>query len=82
MGFFYKTKRFCFGKKVIRGNTNDVFSHLAYACVRESVRTRDMGMMSHISFIACRILGIDLHVLLGMYVLLCEHGIACALRWE
>ena len=23
-----------------------------------------MGMMSHISFIACRILGIDLHVLL------------------
>ena len=40
-----------------------------------------MGMMSHISFIACRISGIELHVLLGMCVLLCEHGIACALRW-
>ena len=40
-----------------------------------------MGMMSHISFIACRILSIDLHVLLGMCVLLCEHDIACALRW-
>ena len=40
-----------------------------------------MGMMSHISFIACRISGIDLHVLLGVCVLLCEHDIACALRW-
>ena len=40
-----------------------------------------MGMMSHISFIACRISGIVLHVLLGMCVLLCEHDIACALRW-
>ena len=40
-----------------------------------------MGMISYISFIACRILGIDLHVLLGMCVLLCEHGIACTLRW-
>ena len=45
------------------------------------MRTLDMGMMSHISFIACRISGIDLHVLLGICVLLCEHGIACALRW-
>ena len=45
------------------------------------MRTWDVGMMSHISFIACRILGIDLHVLLGMCVLLCEHNIACALRW-
>ena len=41
-----------------------------------------MGMMRHMSFIACRISGLDLHVLLGMCVLLCEHGIACALRWE
>ena len=40
-----------------------------------------MGMMSLISFIACRISGIDLHVLLGRCVLLCEHGIACAFRW-
>ena len=40
-----------------------------------------MGMMSHISFIAYRISGIDLHVLIGMCVLLCEHDIACALRW-
>ena len=46
------------------------------------MRTRDMGMMGHISFIACRISGIDLHVLLGTCVLLCEHDIACALRWE
>ena len=23
-----------------------MFSHLAYACVKESVRTRDMGMMT------------------------------------
>ena len=41
-----------------------------------------MGMMSHISFIACRISDIGLHVLLGMCLLLCEHDIACALRWE
>ena len=41
-----------------------------------------MGMMSHISFITCRISGIDLYVLLGMCVLLFEHGIAYALRWE
>ena len=40
-----------------------------------------MGMMSHISFIACRISGLDLCVLLGMSVLLCENGIACSLRW-
>ena len=45
------------------------------------MRTRYLGMMSHISFTACRISGIDLHVLLGMCVLLCENGIACALRW-
>ena len=38
-------------------------------------------MMSHISCIACRILGIDLHVLLGMCVLLCKHDIVCTLRW-
>ena len=38
-----------------------------------------MGMRSYISFIACRISSIDLHVLLGMCVLLCEHDIACAL---
>ena len=61
---FIKQKKNCFGKRVIRRNTNDEFSHLAYACVRESVRSRDMGMMSHISFIACRISGLDLHVLL------------------
>ena len=45
------------------------------------MKTRDMGMMSHISFIACRISGIDFQVLLGMCVLLCEHNIACVLRW-
>ena len=38
-------------------------------------------MVSHISFISCRIPGIDLHVLLGMCVLLYEHDIACAFRW-
>ena len=45
------------------------------------MKTRDMGMMSHISFIACRISSIDLQVLLGMCVLFIEYGIACALRW-
>ena len=40
-----------------------------------------MDMMSHISFIARRISSIDLHVLLGLCILLCEHGIACALKW-
>ena len=40
-----------------------------------------MGMMRHIPFIAYRISGIDLHVLLGMCVLLCEHNIAWTLRW-
>ena len=33
---FSRTKTFCF--------ENNVFSHLAYACVRESVRTRVMGL--------------------------------------
>ena len=33
---FSRTKAFCF--------ENSVFSHLAYACVRESVRARDVGM--------------------------------------
>ena len=73
---FYKTKRFCFGKNVI-----DEFSHFAYAYVRESVRNRDMDMISHVSFITCRISGRNLNVLLGMCVLLCEHGIVCTLRW-
>ena len=45
------------------------------------MRTRDMDMISHVSFIACRISCRNLNVLLGMCVLLCEHGIACALRW-
>ena len=40
-----------------------------------------MGMMSRISFITCRISSIDLRVLVGMCVLLCAYGIACALRW-
>ena len=35
----------------------------------------------HISFIACKISNLDLHVLLGMCALLCEHGIACAIRY-
>ena len=33
---FSRTKTFYF--------KNSVFSHLAYACVRESVRARDVGM--------------------------------------
>ena len=32
---FSRTKTFCF--------ENSVFSHLAYACVKESVRARDVG---------------------------------------
>ena len=32
---FSRTKTFCF--------ENSVFSHLAYACVRESMRARDVG---------------------------------------
>ena len=78
MGFVLEKKN-CFGKRAI--GCNDEFSHLTYVCMRESVMTRDMGMISHISFIACRISCIDLHVLLGMCVLLCEHDIAYALRW-
>ena len=38
-------------------------------------------MMSLISFMACRISGRNVNFLLGMCVLFCEHGIACALRW-
>ena len=49
--------------------------------VNETPRVLGRHMMSHISFIVCRILGIDLHVLLGMCVILCEYDIACALRW-
>ena len=33
---FSRTKTFCF--------ENSVFLHLAYACVRKSVRARDVGM--------------------------------------
>ena len=32
---------------VIGSNTNDWFSLLAFACVRESARTKVMGMRSH-----------------------------------
>ena len=35
---------------VIWLNTNDGFSHLAVACVRELVKTQVMGMRSLISF--------------------------------
>ena len=50
------TKRFCFGKKkVIGGNTNDRFSHLVFACMRELIRTRVMGMRSLISFMTCNV---------------------------
>ena len=42
----------------------------------------NMGMMSHISFLECRISSLDLQFLLRMCVLLCEHCIACALRWR
>ena len=37
----YKTKIFCFGIKIF---WNKDFSHMAYACVRKSVRARDIGM--------------------------------------
>ena len=40
---FKKKKGFVLKKMIIEWNTNDRFSHLAFACVKESVRTRDMG---------------------------------------
>ena len=35
-----------------------VFLHLAYACVRESVRTRDWVMIGRILFMTCRHSGV------------------------
>ena len=60
--FFIKQKDFVLEKGSL-GETPITSFHIWHMHVRESVRTRDMGMMSHISFIACRILGIDLQVL-------------------
>ena len=40
------------------GNAHDGFSHLAYACVRESVRTRDWVMSGCILFMTCRHSGV------------------------
>ena len=38
-----QNKKLLFWKNGQGQNALDGFSHLAYACVRESVRTRDMG---------------------------------------
>ena len=38
----YKTKIFCFG--------NECFSHMVYACVRESVKAWDIGMTCEHSY--------------------------------
>ena len=39
-------------------DAHDGFSHLAYACVRELVRTRDWVMIGPILFMTCRLLGV------------------------
>ena len=46
--------RLLFWKKGQRQDTLDKFSHLAYACVRESVRTLDFSHEGHTTFMTCR----------------------------
>ena len=39
------------------GDALDGFSHLTYACVRESMRTQDLSHEGHTAFMTCRHLG-------------------------
>ena len=61
-----------------------VLSYMAYACVRESVRTRDMG---HGAWsVSSHSWHVEFRVEMCMFLLECEyecveHGIACALKW-
>ena len=53
-----KQKKLLFWKKGQGRDALDGFSHLAYAGVRESVRTQDLSHEGHTSFMACRHSGI------------------------
>ena len=49
-----QNKKLCFGKKGQGRDALDGLSHLAYAGVRESVRTQDLSHEGHIAFMTCR----------------------------
>ena len=49
-----KQKIFCFRKRVRGRDALDCFSHLAYADVRESVRTQDLSHKGHTAFMISR----------------------------
>ena len=49
-----QNKKLLFWKKGKGWDTLDGFSHLAYASVRESMRTQDLSHESHTAFITCR----------------------------
>ena len=49
-----QNKKLFFLKKGQGQDTLDGFSHLAYACVRESMRTQDLSHEGHTAFMTCR----------------------------
>ena len=63
-----KQKAFFFGKKGQGWDTLESFSHLAYAGVRESVRTKDLSPEGNTTFMTCRYLGITKY----MYLNVCD----------
>ena len=48
-----QNKKLLFWKKSQGRDTLDGFSHLAYACVRESVRTQDLSHEGYTAFMTC-----------------------------
>ena len=54
MSLEFQNKKLLFWKKGQGRDVLDGFSHLLYAGVRESVRTRDLSHEGHTSFITCR----------------------------
>ena len=49
-----QNKKFLFWKKGQGRDALDGFSHLAYAGVRESMRTQDLSHEGHTAFMTCR----------------------------
>ena len=50
----FKKKKLLFWKKGHGRDALEYFSHLAYAGVRESVKTQDLSHEGHTTFMTCR----------------------------
>ena len=54
MGLELQNKKFLFWKRIKGGTPLTVFSHLAYASMRKSVRAWDLSHEGHTAFMTCR----------------------------